>query len=97
MFHAMDDTMGSLVVEKKLRELAELLKKKNITLTVEDAAKKLIQKKGISVEFGAREVDRVIRNEIKPKFVDDILFGNLAKGGNITLSVKDDDFWIVKE
>ena len=97
MFNAMDDTMGSLVVEKKLSELAELLKKKNIVLTADDTAKNLIKKKGISVEFGAREVDRVIRNEIKPRFVDDILFGYLSKGGSITLSVKNDDFVFIKE
>ena len=92
MFSAMDDTMGKMVVEKKLRELSELLKKKNINLNVTDEAKKLLKKKGISTEFGAREVERIIRNEIKPLLVDDILFGSLSNGGNITLSVENDEF-----
>ena len=48
--------------------------------------------KRMSIEFGAREVDRVIRNEIKPLLVDDILFGSLANGGSLTLSAKDKDF-----
>ncbi|HPY86263.1 MAG TPA: hypothetical protein PLS20_14690, partial [Ruminococcus flavefaciens] len=50
--------------------------------------------KGISQEFGAREVDRVIRNEIKPLFVDEILFGSLKNGGSLTLSAADGSFTI---
>ena len=92
MFSAMDDEMGRLVVDKKLRELSALLEKKNIIFSADDDAKKLIAEKGISIEFGAREVDRVIRNEIKPLLVDDILFGSLANGGSLTLSAKDKDF-----
>ena len=54
----------------------------------------LRKKRGISQEFGAREVDRVIRNDIKPLFVDDILFGNLKDGGKITITVKGGAFAI---
>nr|MCR5733664.1 AAA family ATPase [Lachnospiraceae bacterium] len=84
MFNGMDDEMAALIVDKKLGELSDLLKNKNITLNVEKSARELILKKGISREFGAREVDRVIRNEIKPLFVDEILFGKLKNGGSIS-------------
>ena len=53
---------------------------------------RLIKKKGISTEYGAREIDRLIRNEIKPLFVDDILFGKLKNGGKLKLSEKDNEF-----
>ena len=46
----------------------------------------------MSRDFGAREIDRVIRNEIKPLFVDDILFGNLKNGGTITLKAQEGKF-----
>ncbi|MCR5543544.1 MAG: AAA family ATPase [Eubacterium sp.] len=92
MFNAMDDEMGSMVVDKKLSELVEMLNKRNIELGTTSAARALIQKKGISREYGAREVDRVIRNEIKPLLVDDILFGKLKDGGKITLSANEDEF-----
>ncbi|MCR4739793.1 MAG: AAA family ATPase, partial [Lachnospiraceae bacterium] len=92
MFNGMDDEMAALIVDKKLRELSELLDEKHIALTVEDPAKALILKKGISREFGAREVDRVIRNEIKPLFVDEILFGKLKNGGKITLKAEGEEF-----
>ncbi|MBP5283029.1 MAG: AAA family ATPase, partial [Lachnospiraceae bacterium] len=95
-FNGMDDKMGTEVVGKKLRELAEALMRKGVKLKVDAAAKKLLKKKGISTEFGAREVDRVIRNQIKPLLVDDILFGGLKKGGSVTLTADGEKFSIAK-
>ncbi|MCR4648874.1 MAG: AAA family ATPase [Lachnospiraceae bacterium] len=94
MFHGMDEKMGARVVGKKISELADALKKKNINLTVDKTARKLIEKKGISTEFGAREVDRVIRNDIKPLLVDDILFGALKNGGKLKISAVKGEFKI---
>ena len=94
VFHGMDDSMASRVVDKKLKELGTLLEAKKIVFEVEQAARELIKNHGISQMYGAREVDRVIRNEIKPLFVDEILFGKLKKGGKLVLSAKDDQFVI---
>lgn len=85
VFRSMDDDMATKVVEKKLKELSDQLAIKKISFLASDSAEELIKKKGISQEFGAREVDRVIRNEVKPLFVDEILFGKLKKGGKLTL------------
>lgn len=88
VFNSMDDKMAEMIINKKLGELAQMLKEKNIQLTVDKKAKALIKEKGISVEYGAREVERVIRNDIKPLFVDKILFGDLKNGGKIKLTTK---------
>jgi len=92
VFHAMDDVMGRRVVEKKLGELSAMLKLRNVEFSADEKAIALVQKKGVSVEFGAREVDRVIRNEIKPLLVDDLLFGRLKDGGKAELSANGDEF-----
>ena len=92
VFNGMDDEMGTRVVDKKLNELREMLEKKNIKLEVDEKARDLIKERGISREFGAREVDRVIRNDIKTLFVDDILFGELKGGGVLSLSARDGEF-----
>ena len=92
VFNGMDDDMARRVVNKKLGELAEMLAKKNIEFIVDDSAKDIVRSKGISTEFGAREVDRVIRNEIKPLLVDDILFGKLAGGGKMVLTAQEGRF-----
>ena len=65
---------------------------KKVELSVDTAAKKLLKKKGITTEFGAREIDRVIQGEVKPLLVDEILFGKLKKGGKCRLSVAEDSF-----
>ncbi len=94
VFNSMDDRMAELIVGKKLDELARQLSAKKIEFTADKRARALVQQKGISQEFGAREVDRVIRNEIKPLFVDEMLFGKLKNGGKLTLSASDGDFVI---
>ena len=92
VFNSMDDQMARLIVVKKLDELKMQLKAKKIDFVFDDSAIDLIQKKGISREFGAREIDRVIRNEVKPLFVDEILFGKLKKGGELTLKAENEEF-----
>ena len=72
--------------------MVRLRKNRRITVTTDKKAKDLVKKRGISQEFGAREVDRVIRNDVKPLFVDEILFGKLKNGGKITITVKGGEF-----
>ncbi|MDE7250169.1 MAG: ATP-dependent Clp protease ATP-binding subunit ClpA, partial [Lachnospiraceae bacterium] len=94
VFHGMDDEMAGQVVEKKLKELAQMLVRKNVELSVSKEAKNLVKRKGISTEFGAREIERVIQGEIKPLLVDEILFGELKEGGKCELTAIGDQFKI---
>ena len=48
-----------------------------------------ILKEGFTPEYGAREMDRVISQKLKPLLMREILFGSLKKGGNITIDIKD--------
>ena len=95
VFHSMGEKMAEQIVDKKLGELMKLLSKKKVELSADKAAKRLVKKKGISVEFGAREIERVIQSEIKPLLVDEILFGALKDGGTCTLAVMDGKFKIL--
>jgi ATP-dependent Clp protease ATP-binding subunit ClpA len=92
VFHGMDEAMAEKIVEKKLGELQKMLSQKNIEFRADGSAKKLVREKGISVEFGAREIERVIQGEIKPLLVDEILFGALKGGGQCRLTVQDKAF-----
>lgn len=92
VFKSMDEKMAEQITEKKLRELQNMLSRKNVCLAVDDRAGKLLRKKGISVEFGAREIERVIQNEIKPLLVDEMLFGTLKEGGSCELTAVEEDF-----
>lgn len=94
VFHGMDEGMAEQIVEKKLNELAVMLLRKNVELSADKASKELVKRKGISMEFGAREIERVIQGEIKPLLVDEILFGALREGGTCSLSAEGDKFRI---
>ena len=92
VFHGMNEEMAERIVDKKLSELQKMLSLKNVELTAGAEAKKLVKRKGISAEFGAREIERVIQSEIKPLLVDEILFGTLKDGGKCELAVSDNQF-----
>lgn len=92
LFNSMSDKMALKIAEKKLNELAASLKMKNIKLSVSEEAIVAIKNKGITNQYGARELDRVIARDIKPLLVDEILFGKLKKGGSCLLCVKGEEF-----
>ena len=58
-----------------------------MTLTAE--AFDHLLKEGFTAEYGAREMDRVIAQQLKPMLMREILFGSLRKGGQIVICVKD--------
>ncbi len=89
LFGSMDDRMAEKITDKKLRELADKLAVKKVELTVAPRAAEYVRKAGITNEYGAREIDRVIAGEVKPLLADLLLFGKLKKGGKCKLDVKD--------
>lgn len=87
-FHHVNDEMAKAITKKQLNELKNQLKLKKIEI---DFSKKMIEEiaqKGISNEYGAREIVRIISSEVKPLLVDEILFGRLCKGGNCKVDVE---------
>jgi ATP-dependent Clp protease ATP-binding subunit ClpA len=82
--------MAKLIVEKQLRRLADFFKAKEIDLSFTDALKQYVLDKGLTKEYGAREIIRVIDNELKPLFIDDLLANNLKATDSCTLDYKDD-------
>lgn len=94
VFRPMDEAMGNRVAKKKLSELSAMLQQKKIEFTVSKEAEALLVKKGTSKEYGAREMERILSNEIKPLLVDEILFGSLKKGGVCELICEGDEFQV---
>ena len=96
VFNPMDDSMASMIAEKKLNEFRGMLAQKNVQFEICEEAKQLLAKKGTSTEYGAREMERIIGSEIKPLLVDELLFGSLKKGGICTLGCHENTFVIEK-
>ncbi len=81
VFNDMDKHMAELILHKKLRQLDEKLVAKGVSLSLTDTAFGQMLKWGFTKEYGAREMDRVIGNRLKPLLVKALLFGKLKKGG----------------
>ena len=83
VFNDMDEQMATLILRKKLGELQEKLTAKQVMMTLTDEAFSLLLEEGFTREYGAREMDRVIAQRLKPLLMREILFGSLKKGGNV--------------
>ena len=85
VFNDMDLTMAGMILDKKLRELQDMLTPKGVTLVLGDKARAALLREGYSKEYGAREMDRVIHNRLKSRLVREMLFGSLKQGGEWTI------------
>ena len=89
VFNDMDREMATLILRKKLGELQEKLSAKQVTMTLSDEAFALLLEEGFTREYGAREMDRVIAQRLKPLLMKEILFGRLKNGGNVEIATSD--------
>lgn len=89
VFNAMDLEMAQLVAKKAVSRFTEKLKAKGIKVRVTDKLYNWLAEKGYKSDFGAREILRVVQDQIKTYFVDEVLFGELASGGTTVIDVKD--------
>ena len=81
------DQMATLILQKKLRELDAKLEAKHVKLTLTAEAFNHLLKEGFTIEYGAREMDRVIAQQLKPLLMREILFGSLKNGGSVEIAV----------
>lgn len=88
VFNDMDEQMAKLILGKKLRELNAKLAAKSVSITLTDKAHQHLLKNGYSKEYGAREMDRVIQQQLKTMLMREILFGKLKKGGEATVDLQ---------
>ena len=95
VFNDMDREMATLILKKKLGELQEKLNAREVTMTLTDEAFAQLLDEGFTREYGAREMDRVIAQRLKPLLMREILFGSLKQGGNVKISVVDSQFSMI--
>ncbi|ALG67599.1 ATP-dependent Clp protease ATP-binding subunit ClpA [Beggiatoa leptomitoformis] len=85
-----EDTISS-VVDKFVIELEAQLADRNVTIEVEDAARKWLAKHGYDPLMGARPMARLIKDKIKKPMAEELLFGKLEKGGHVIVKEEKDD------
>jgi len=84
------DVIGH-VVDKFIFEFETQLADRNITVSIDDEARTWLAVHGYDPQMGARPMARLIQENIKKPLAEELLFGRLAQGGHITITVKGDE------
>jgi ATP-dependent Clp protease ATP-binding subunit ClpA len=89
-FAALSKATIERVVEKLLVEAEMQLEQKGVQLSVNDAARSWLADHGYDPKMGARPMARLIQEQIKRPLAEELLFGKLAEGGQVMVSVAED-------
>jgi ATP-dependent Clp protease ATP-binding subunit ClpA len=89
-FHALTPEAMETIVEKFVLQLEGQLAERHVAITLLPDARTWLAVKGYDPKFGARPLARVIQKDVRDRLTDEILFGALEQGGNVTIGVADD-------
>ena len=79
------------VVDKFLMQLEDQLHEKKVDATFTDSLKSYLAKNGFDPSMGARPMSRLIQDIIRKALADELLFGKLTNGGNVTIDIDSND------
>ncbi|MDP4177479.1 MAG: ATP-dependent Clp protease ATP-binding subunit ClpA [Bacillota bacterium] len=96
VFNRINEEMALLIAKKAITKFKGKLTEKNIELIVTDECLMWLAEKGFSSIYGAREIFRIVDQEIKTFFIDEVLFGSLSKGGKALINIKNGNVNIEK-
>jgi ATP-dependent Clp protease ATP-binding subunit ClpA len=80
----------SRVVDKFILQLELQLADQNVHIQFDGDAREWLGKRGYDKLMGARPMARLIQEKVKQPLAEELLFGKLAHGGEVHVSVKDD-------
>jgi ATP-dependent Clp protease ATP-binding subunit ClpA len=87
-FSSLDDEATEKIVDKLIKELELQLAEKRVSIKLTIEARKYLAKKGYDPDYGARPLRRLILQEIGDTLTEEILFGELVRGGEATIGVR---------
>ncbi|TCP34266.1 ATP-dependent Clp protease ATP-binding subunit ClpA [Sphingomonas sp. BK235] len=77
------------VVDKFILQLELQLADRDVHIKLDDEAKKWLTDKGYDKLYGARPMGRLIQEKIKQPLAEELLFGKLVHGGEVTVKLKE--------
>lgn len=90
IFHALTREHLAMIVDIQLRQVAERLADRNITLQVTQRAKEWLADRGYDPVFGARPLKRTIQREVLDRLAKSLLAGKIHEGDTVTVDVGPD-------
>jgi ATP-dependent Clp protease ATP-binding subunit ClpB len=92
VFHPLRREQIRSIVKLQLNRLQKQLEQSQIQMQVTDAAIDHIAEEGYDPAFGARPLKRVIQREIQNPLATELLKGNIAEGGSVSIDFRHDQF-----
>ncbi len=89
-FKPLDKSIILNVVDKFIIELEAQLEDKNVSIDFNAEAKAWLAEHGFDAKMGARPMARLINESIKKRLADEILFGELSRGGRVRVKLNDE-------
>lgn len=86
-FKALDTNTILSVVNKFIAELEVQLENKHVVLEVDAEARAWLAHNGYDKKMGARPMDRLIQEQLKKPLAEELLFGQLSKGGHVKVTI----------
>ena len=87
VFHPLEEYHIYEIVKLMTRDVIQRLKSLDIDLKISEEAVKLIAKKGLDLEYGARPLKRVIQRELEDTLSEAILKGDIKKGNSVIAEI----------
>ena len=90
LFHRLERAHMGSIVDIQFGRLGQLLKDRDITLTLTAAARDWLGHEGYDPAYGARPLKRVIQREVQDGLADEILSGRIADGDHVLIDAGED-------
>jgi len=94
VFHPLDQDQIRKIVGNHIDQLTALLAKRNVTLTVNDAARNAVAEQGYDPQYGARPLKRIIQRQLQNPIATELLKSDNTEGQTLTVDFRDDQFLI---
>ncbi|MCK6526471.1 ATP-dependent Clp protease ATP-binding subunit ClpA [Myxococcota bacterium] len=88
-FDPLDPSVMESIVQKFVDELQGALLERRVTIELAPEARAWLAEKGYDPTMGARPLARLIQEQVKKPLSEELLFGQLEKGGHVRIAVKD--------
>jgi ATP-dependent Clp protease ATP-binding subunit ClpB len=89
IFHSLSEEQLAKIVDIQLRTVEKRLAQQQLTLDVDESAKKLIGREGYDPQFGARPLKRTIQDELLDPLAMRLLSGEFKPGDHIKVTTED--------
>jgi ATP-dependent Clp protease ATP-binding subunit ClpA len=86
-FKGLTPEVVAKVVDKFIMQLESQLSDRDVEIELSPEARGWLAERGYDQSFGARPLARVIQEHIKKPLADELLFGRLAKGGRVCITL----------